>query len=148
MGLMVMSYLPDTLPFPDATSKEEDDFWDFCRGKRLAFRNCMSCGHVHNPPLCICPKCQSTNLGWQKASEEVFLYTYTVVHHVVHDAVLAYVPYVVGVVRFPDMNDLRFVSNIVGIDTQDVKIEMPLSLIWEAYGKDMYLPRFTTEALV
>jgi len=142
-----MSYLPDSLPFPEAASKEEQQFWDHCRAKRLAFRTCRACGHSHNPPLCICPKCQSDDLDWRTAQGKALLYSYTIVHHVVHEAVADYVPYIVIVVRFPEMNDLRFVSNIIGVTAADLEIEMPLSLTWEAYGTDMFLPRFTAEAV-
>jgi len=136
------TYLPATLPFPQPSTKEEIDFWKNCAQKVLAFKTCSACGYVHHPPLPICPTCQSKTLIWKVAPETALLYSYTIVHHAVHPDIVAHVPYNVAVVLFPELNDLRLVSNVVDVTPGELEIGMPLHLVWEPCDDKMFLPRF------
>ena len=136
------NYLPDTLPFPAPRNKEEVKFWQRCRERRLEFRLCGSCGHVHHPPLPLCPKCQSVENEWCTAPQSAELYTYTIVYQAVHNDVRDSTPYVVAVVLFKELNNLRFVTNLVGVQLAEIAIGMRLSLVWEPLPNGVYLPRF------
>jgi len=139
---MSTSYLSASLPFPEPVRAEEVKFWDHCKHKRLAFLTCDACGYVQHPPLPLCPQCQSTALSWKDAPERAKIYTYTVVHHSVHSTVDKSVPYIVAVVLFSALNDLRFVTNIVDATPDNIAIGMTVELLWEPAQKDLFLPRF------
>jgi len=141
-GLNMSEYLSAAVPFPEPRNQDERSFWAHCAQKRLAFRRCTSCGHTQNPPLPLCPRCQSTDYEWINAPDHAELYTYTVVHHVIHGSVSESVPYIVAVVMFPELGGLRFVTNLVDVRHDEMVIGMRVSLVWEAFKDGVYLPRF------
>jgi uncharacterized OB-fold protein len=70
------------------------------------------------------------------------VYTFCVVHHANHPAVEPVVPYVVGVVVFPTLPGVRFVTNITDVAPEAVRIGMLVELWWDDIGDDMKVPRF------
>ena len=70
------------------------------------------------------------------------VYTHTTIHHVSHEAVRSSLPYVVGVVTFPDVPGVRLVTNITDVDPQQVCIGLRVQLWWDAVGDGMHIPRF------
>lgn len=71
------------------------------------------------------------------------LYTYTVIHHASHEAVAGNLPYVVGVVTFPDLPNVRMVTNVTNINPSLVHIGMHLRLWWDDVGDGTWIPRFS-----
>lgn len=73
---------------------------------------------------------------------EAVIYSYTVVRHASHAAVIEKLPYVVAVVEFPMMPGVRLISNLTDMDPEQVKIGMRCTLWWDDIGGDMFVPRF------
>jgi hypothetical protein len=51
------------------------------------------------------------------------------------------VPYVIAIVRLDEQSDLRLMTNIVGCDPDEVKIDMPVRVEFREQG-DVYAPVF------
>jgi uncharacterized OB-fold protein len=140
-----MSYLP-----VDALLGEpepwERPFWDFCRDRSLRFQACSDCDSVRHPPMPFCPACRSAKHDWRVAGDDAELFTYTIVHHASHAALTRATPYNAAVVMFPSMQSVRLVSNIVDCPDEDLKIGMPLSLVWEEPTPGVVLARFQPRA--
>lgn len=136
-----MSYLPNDVPIPEPDIWERT-FWDFCRERRLRFQACKACGRVRHPPMPYCPSCRSRDETWVEAGDDAALFTYTIVHHANHPALEHAVPYNVAVVVFPSLQFVRLVSNIVDCGNEDLRIGMPLTLVWEEPKPGAVLPRF------
>lgn len=136
-----MSYLPADAPLPDPEIWERP-FWDFCRQRCLRFQACAACGRVRHPPMPCCPNCRSFKDIWIEASDDAELYTYTVVHNPNHPALIGTVPYNIALVIFPSLQGVRLVTNIVDCRNDELKIGMPLSLVWEEPVPGRVLPRF------
>jgi uncharacterized OB-fold protein len=65
-----------------------------------------------------------------------------VVHHANHPAVVAKVPYVAGLVTFPDLPGVRLITNITDIAPEQVTIGAEVALWWDDIGEGMWVPRF------
>lgn len=137
-----MLTLPADVPTPQA-DPWETEFWAHCAACRLMFQACAACGHVRHPPMPFCPACRSTQVNWQEAVGEARLFTWTLVHHPSHPSLAPAVPYIVAVVEFPALQNVRLLTNLSGVRAEDVRIGMPLSLLWEEPKHGVVLPRFT-----
>ena len=136
-----MAYFSDAMPAPQPNF-DDRDFWRACAEKRLQFQACADCGAARHPPTPVCPHCRSFKLAWRQAAGLAEVYTYTIVHHASHEAVKPNLPYVVGVLTFPDVPGVRLVTNVTDVDPEKVRIGMPVRLWWDAIGGDMHIPRF------
>ena len=67
------------------------------------------------------------------------MFTFTVNHHPFNPDVP--VPYVVAIVELEEQDGLRFTTNVVNCAPEDVRIDMPLSMVFERQG-DVFVPQF------
>lgn len=135
-----MTYLPGDVFCPTPIF-EDREFWQYCARKELRFQACGECGVLRHPPTPICPECHSTKVDWRLAPSTANLFTYTIVHHAADDRIAASLPYVVGLVEFPDFGPVKLVTNLI-VDPAEVRVGMTVELIWEPAGEDMFLPRY------
>lgn len=128
------------LPAPEPTI-DDREYWQAMKRHELVFRQCNDCSSFHHPPLPICPHCQSLDLAWTPARGSPELFTYTIVHHAAHPSMREKVPYMVVLVRFREMNDIRVVGNLDwSIVDGEPKIGEPLILDWMVRGDGLTLP--------
>ena len=92
------------------------------------------------PPSPICSECRSERTGWHEVSGRGEIYTYTTVHRPI--AAGQELPFVVAVISLEDSGDVRMISNVVEVDPADVKVGMPVELVWEDMSDDLAIPRF------
>jgi len=84
-------------------------------------------------------------LHWVEAPEHATVFILTVVHHAIHPAVTGRMPYIVAVVDFPQLPQVRLVTDV---DPAMMRIGLSVRLWWDrladddAAGRPMYLPRF------
>lgn len=116
-------------------------FWRYCAHGELRFQRCADCGAYRHPPAPLCPGCRSARSHWELAPDDAELFSYTVVHHAASTALKDAVPYNVAVVAFPSLGNLRIVSNVIDAAPAELKIGMPLILVWQPH-KERRLPRF------
>ena len=141
-----MSYLPDAMPLPDPTP-DERQYWDFCRQKDLRIQKCGACGTFCHPPSPLCPRCRSDKITWAKVSGNGTVFTYTVVHHAADPAVKPALPYNIAVVMLEDADDVRLVSNVIDVAPDDMRIGLPVRLVWEPTRDGGFLPRFRKQTV-
>lgn len=137
-----MAYFPASMPEP-APNFDDRDFWNACARRQLQFQTCADCGKPRHPPGPVCPYCSSFKVKWVEVEGVAVLYTYTVIHHASHEAVAGNLPYVVGVVTFPDLPGVRMVTNVTNIKPSLVHIGMRLRLWWDEVGEGLWIPRFS-----
>ena len=142
-----MAYFPADMPVPVPTM-DDAAFWDHCAERRLLFQSCAACEQTRHPPTPICSRCGSTRLQWVEAPEHATVFTFTVVHHPSHPAVIGHLPYVVAVVDFPQLAQVRLVTNVTDVDPPQMRVGLSVRLWWDrladadAAARPMYLPRF------
>lgn len=118
---------PDDLPAFHAP------FWQSVRAHALALQRCESCGTFRYIPLEICPKCHSEEAEWTPVSGLGEVYTYTIVHRAPTPAYQEDTPYVIAHVTLAE--GPRMISNLIGIAPEDVRIGMPVRLVYEDIGE-------------
>ncbi len=136
-----MSYLPEGMPKPQP-SRDDAPFWAGCAQRKLVVRHCDACDRSFHPPMPSCPRCAATRLSWKQVSGNGEVYTYTVSHHPTFPALKGHGAYNVAVIMLDGADDVRLVSNVVGIENDELRIGLPVSVYWDDIGDGMYLPRF------
>ncbi len=137
----MMTYLPADVPLPEADPWERP-FWSHCEQRSLRFQCCSECGKIRHPPLPVCACCGSSADHWVPATDDAEIYTFTVVHLASHPALAPALPFNAVVVIFPALQSVRLVSNVVRCPNEDLRIGMPLKLVWEEPKPGHVLPRF------
>lgn len=141
-----MALFPAGMPLPQP-NMDDAPFWQNCSQRRLCFQCCADCGLPRHPPTPLCPRCHSAAQRWLEAPDAASIYTFTVVHHAAHPAVVPCLPYVIAAVEFAGFPQVRLVTNVTDIQPSQVRVGMKVQLWWdrvETGPEDgpMHLPRF------
>jgi uncharacterized OB-fold protein len=139
MTISDTNYLPADIAasFPDRFSRE---YWDRTARGELSFQRCADCKTFRHPPGPICPHCSSFATEWVAVAGRGTVYTWTVVTHPVHPALVDRVPFNIVLVEFPDAPGVRLVTNLVDVEPEDLRTGMPVEVVYERTPA-MTLPR-------
>jgi uncharacterized OB-fold protein len=113
-------------------------FWTGGAQGELLILRCDACDEWIHPPVASCPNCDGP-LRPAPVSGDATVYTFTVARHPFHPDVP--VPYVVAIVELVEQAGLKFTTNIVGCDVDDVEIGKPVHVTFEPAG-DAWVPVF------
>lgn len=128
------------LPAPDVDSRP---FWEGCRDHELRAQRCGQCGRFRWPPQSFCPECYSWELEWAKLGETGTVYSFVVVHYVSVEAFREDVPYVVAHITLDGTADrVRLTSNVIGCPWEEVRVGMPVRVVFEDVTPEVTLPKF------
>ena len=119
---------------------ETQPFWDAAREGRFLIRRCNACGVAHHYPRPFCPECWSENLEWEEVSGRGTLYTFSTVYVNDLPPFGAQVPYVAAVVDLEE--GPRVLTNVVEYDPDELRVDMPVEVVYEALTPDITVPRF------
>lgn len=117
-----------------------EPFWRNIQAGRLTLQRCAHCKQYRHPPTPICANCLSFDDEWVEASGRGMIYTFTVVHHSVHPALDAKVPYVVALVELEE--GVRIVSNLALDEGVEPRIGMKVQCRIEPLAPDFRIPVF------
>lgn len=120
-------------------------FWTSGSDGRLRFLRCQSCGYFIHPPGPICPRCWSRHLEPEAVSGQATLHSFTVNHQRWSPDIDE--PYVIGLVRIVEQDDLRLTTNIVNAPPDALAIGMAVQVVFEDHDP-VYLPLFEPVAAV
>jgi uncharacterized OB-fold protein len=87
--------------------------------------------------------CFETDVAADTLSGRAVLHTYTVNHQAWIPGID--LPYLVAIVELPEQEGLRLTTNLVGCEVDDVRIGMPLEVVFEHHD-DVWLPLFRPAA--
>ena len=125
-------------PLPQPTP-ETKPFWDGLKEHELRIMHCTACDHRYLYPRPYCPKCFSDRTEWQTASGRGRLHTFVVNHRPPpnFDG-----PYVIAVIELDE--GPRLMSNLVDVDPdpKNLKIDMPLEVVFDDVTAQVTLPKF------
>jgi uncharacterized OB-fold protein len=117
-------------------------FWEACNRKELVIQECGDCGEIRHPPKPSCPECQSFKKDWREVSGTGEVYTYTITHYAASPAHQGHAPYNVAVILLDDTEDIRFVSQVVDTDPEDIEIGMDVEVVWDDVSDELTVPLF------
>ena len=130
---------PYDKPIPVA-SEESKLFWDACRRHELRFQRCTACHQFWFPPSNICPECLSDQWEWALTSGRGSVLSFVVFHRVYHPGFRDAVPYPVAIIALDE--GPRFLSNVVGCAIEDIRVGMPVEVVFEDATEGCTLPKF------
>lgn len=121
-----------------ALDDENRFFWTSGADGRLRFLRCQACGYYLHPPLPRCPVCGSRDVAPEVVSGLGEVFSFTVNHHSWDGGTE---PYAIGLVELPEQVGLRLTTNIVGMPADDVRVGIPVQVVFEQHG-EVFFPLF------
>ncbi len=126
-------------PIP-AITREMKPFFDAAKRHELVVQRCSGCGVYRFPAREFCSECLSYKAEWAKMSGEGVIFSFNIMHQVYDPGFADEVPYAVVVVQLKE--GARFLSNLVGVKPHDVRIGMPVRVVFEDVSDEVTLPKF------
>lgn len=117
-------------------------FWDGCRRGELLFTRCGQCDTVAFPPRARCGFCSASAFVWERSAGHGSLYSWAIVARPPTPAFS--VPFVIGIVGLDE--GFQMVSNIVGINDDQLEIGTPLTVTFAEVGPETSIPVFVRSA--
>ena len=125
---------PSTRELAAITRHPETEAFQTHAGEgRFVVPRCASCGRWHWYPRALCPFCFSDDLKWEAASGQGTVYSYTVMRRAKPVYCIAYVRLDEGPVMM---------TNIVDVPMDEVRIGMPVQVVFEATVNGQLVPMF------
>lgn len=122
-------------------TERNQHFWQGGRDGELRFQRCRQCGYYLHPPTVMCPKCLSKDIGVEAVSGRAEVLTYSINHQPWMPG--PQVPFVLAIVRCVEQDDLRLTTSIVNCPVDEVKIGMPVRVVFEAHpDEEVWIPLF------
>ena len=113
-------------------------FWTSGRDGRLRLARCTSCDYFVHPPAPVCPRCLGRETEPTVVSGRGTVHTFTV-NHQAWDGVGDV--YSIAIVTLDEQDDVRLTTNLVDIAPDDVRIGLPVEVVFEDRDP-VFLPMF------
>ncbi len=126
-------------PLPVVT-EESRPFWEGCRQGQLLLQYCTECHRHQFYPRLYCMQCGSNALRWFEASGHGVIYSYTIIRQNKSPEFVNDTPYNVAIVQLQE--GPRMMSNIVDIDPGELRVDLPVTVVFDQVTDMITLPRF------
>jgi len=123
-------------------NQDNSAFWQGGANGDLMIYHCDACQQYFHPPTPVCIHCLSDNVKPKKVSGRGRVASFTINYQKWHPDLE--VPFVIAIIELHEQVGLRFVSNIIDINPEDVCIDMPVCVTFKAI-EDVWLPLFKRE---
>jgi uncharacterized OB-fold protein/acyl dehydratase len=121
-----------------AVNRDNAFFFEGAKEGRLLIQRCSSCGALRHPPGPMCPRCRSLDWEVVEAGGRGSVYSFVVNHH---PQIPSFdYPLVVGLIELEE--GVRLVSNVVGIEPDQVEVGLPVEVTFTAFDDELTLPQF------
>ncbi len=126
-----------SLPF---VTDESRPFWDGCREGKLLLQYCDACLRHQFYPRLYCMRCGSQEVRWVEASGRGTIYSYTIIRQNRAPNFVNDVPYNVAIIQLEE--GPRMMSNVIDIDPAELRIDLPVQVVFDPVSDTISLPRF------
>lgn len=118
-------------------------FWNGIREGKLRVQRCADCRRYQFPPRATCESCSSAQLSFEDMSGRGSVYNFTeTLSGARHPYFQSITPYLVGMVRLDEQEDLIFASNFPGGDYADLAIGAPVEVEFHEIAGGVVIPQF------
>ena len=131
-------------PLPEAIAFEAP-YWEAARRGELTLQRCVGYDVFLHPPQLSAPHwCPGAKLEWVTFGSDIVgtLYTFTIVHRAFNKAFLDDAPYAIAMCDIAQAPGARVMANVIGIPLDDIRIGMPLRMVWQPRGDDYMMPQW------
>jgi uncharacterized OB-fold protein len=125
------------VPVPDAVT---GPFWEAAKQGRLLIQHCPQCGARQFYPQSSCRRCLSEALEWVESKGRGTIYSHSTVYRAPSRPFEPDVPYIVALVDLDE--GCRLVTNIVDVSPRDVRVGMPVEVVFDRITPEISLPKF------
>jgi uncharacterized OB-fold protein len=131
----------DSYPKPlPVVTQENRPFWEGCKQGKLLLQYCDQCRQHQFYPRLYCMHCDSTVVRWVPASGRGVIYSYTIIHQNKSPEFVRDTPYNVAIVQLEE--GPRMMCNIVETHPDELRVDLPVMVVFDAVTSDIHLPRF------
>jgi len=127
-------------PLPQPDDDLTAAFWDHCAKGALFFQRCSKCETWRHLPRPRCAKCGSKEWSWQPSTGRGTIYSWTITHQPLLRNFPEPVPYASIVVELEE--GVRMVSGLRDLKPSELRLDLPVEVVFEDAGDDMKLPFF------
>lgn len=120
--------------------EETQPFWEGTKRHELVIQKCRDCGKFRFYPRAICPHCFSYNTEWTKVSGRGKIYSFTIAHRAASPVFRQDIPYNIAIIELQE--GVRMMSNIVECRNEDLKVDMPVEVVFDDVTPEITLFRF------
>lgn len=118
-------------------------FWEGVNQGKLRVQRCASCQRLQFPPRAACKHCDAAQLSFEDMSGRGFILSFTeTVSGARHPFFQSISPYLVGMVRLEEQDDLIFASNFPGATYADLAVGRRVEVEFQEVVKGSYIPQF------
>ena len=122
------------------TNPDTEPFWQAAKEHRLTACVCAQCGHFRMPPTAYCPQCSSREKKWPTLPGTGTVFSFAICNkNPANGEDYIYVPVVVDLDGAPGT---RLNGNVTGINAEDVRIGMKVTVEWTPIADGWVLPNF------
>lgn len=129
-------------PLP-SLDEDIEPFWNGLKRHEFLLFRCKKCGAWYWP-VAFCRNHDNEpfygNLEWTKASGKGKVFAFNIHYRPFHPGFVDDIPYVYALIELEE--GPMFGSNIIGIDPKEVKIGMPVDVVYEDITDEFTLPKF------
>ena len=126
-------------PLPVIT-EDSRPFWEGCQQGKLLLQYCGACQRYQFYPRLFCMQCGSGSLRWVEASGRGVIYSYTIIHQNKSPEFVGDTPYNVAIIQLEE--GPRLLSNIVDSSLADLRVDLPVTVVFDAVSDTIALPHF------
>jgi uncharacterized OB-fold protein len=116
------------------------EFYAWCAKGELRFQRCSLCEAWRHVPRELCAECGSSEWSWEPSSGHGRVFTWTVATRAIQPAFKNDVPYAAVVVEMEE--GVRLLSTVVDCPPDELIVDMPVEVTFEAVTSDVTLPMF------
>lgn len=119
-------------------------YWDAADRHELSLQKCESCGEYAHPPGPSCAKCGSTELSWESFGSDIkgTVYSYIISYRPFLPGFQDDIPQIISIVELEKASAVKIIGNILECKPEDVKIGMPVEMVWVDITEDRALPQW------
>ena len=129
---------PKSMRMAPIVTPDAKFFWEAADREEFVGQRCGECGKYTFPPRPMCPVCHSLKREIVPLSGKGTVQSWTMPRH---PPALGFAePPIVAVIKLQE--GINFVSNVVGIKLEDVKLGLPVEVLFEPTMGDHKVPVF------
>ena len=121
-------------------NRDSKPYWDSLQEGSMRLQSCAECGKVRHYPRPVCDSCHSFEVEWVRASGKGKVHSWTVSHHPFHPGFIVDLPMTLVTVDLEE--GVCMCAQMHGVEPDQMSIDMPVELGYEAATADLTLPVF------
>ncbi len=120
--------------------EENRPWWEALKRHELYVQKCRDCGDMRYYPRAQCPSCLSPRTEWVRAHGRGKVYTFTATYQNQSPGFRESLPYIMAYIELDE--GLKMLTNLVDCRPEDVKIGMPVEVVYEDVTPEVTLAKF------